>query len=75
MLVIIPTKSLLPSNISLWGIRLILDNKLNEAENEGVPFVRFNRVDQNFFAQNSFWMLVIISTKSLLPVKYITLGH
>jgi hypothetical protein len=29
---------------------------------KGVPFDRFNRVDQIFFAQNSFWMLAIIPT-------------
>jgi hypothetical protein len=29
----------------------------------------------NFFAQNSFWMLAIIPTKSLLPENYIILGH
>jgi hypothetical protein len=29
---------------------------------KGVPFVRFNKIERNFFAQNSFWMLAIIPT-------------
>jgi hypothetical protein len=77
MLCIIPTMSLLPEKyITLWHKThpsSIINFKRRKMKGSHLSVsIELSGI---FFAQNSFWMLCIIPTKSLLPEKYITLGH
>jgi hypothetical protein len=51
----------------------IVDNKQQISKNPLLPIEIEMR--GNFCAQNSFWVPAVIPAVSLIPTKYITLGH
>jgi hypothetical protein len=42
---------------------------------KGSHLTDFMELSGNFWSQNSFWVLAVNPAVSLLPEKYITLGH